>query len=209
MGKNKWWILSAIVILAAVLRLAGLDKYPAGFTPDEAAFGYNAYSLFKTGQDEWGTPFWQLLFTNLRSFGDYKMPLYAFLAVPSVAFFGLNEFSVRLPNAILAILAVVVIYLFGRKLTGNKVAAQIAALMLAISPWHIPLSRGAFEANLITFFLPLGIYLYLKNKYQLSVIIFSLSLYSYHSSRIIAPLALIGLFIIFKPDYSQPIDPCY
>ncbi len=185
MRNGKLWILGIIVILAAGLRLIGLDKYPAGFTPDEAAFGYNAYSLLKTGHDEWGIPFWQLPFTNLRSFGDYKMPLYAFLTVPSVTLFGLNEIAVRLPNAILGILAVVVIYLFGRKLTGNKNTAQIAALMLAISPWHMPLSRGAFEANLITFFLPLGIYLYLQKKYRLSVNYFF----------------TVSVFISFIPDH--------
>ncbi len=217
MSKAKWGILLTIVLVGGFLRLWGLDKYPTGFTPDEAAFGYNAYSLLKTGHDEWGTPFWQLPFTNLRSFGDYKMPLYAFLTVPSVSLFGLNEFSTRLPNAVLGTLAVLVIYLLSRKLylssnpspklgEGNKrgeVLALLGSIFLAISPWAFPLSRGAFEANLITLFLPLAVVLFLSNHLVLSTLLLALSLYSYHSARLITPLVLIGLFIFYKPKIRK------
>ena len=40
-----------ILILASLLRLVALDKYPAGLNSDEAAIGYNAYSLLETGKD--------------------------------------------------------------------------------------------------------------------------------------------------------------
>lgn len=189
-------VLASIVIAGAVLRLLWLDKYPAGFTPDEAAFGYNAYSILQTGQDEWGTAWWKLPYTSLRSFGDYKLPLYAFLAIPSVKIFGLTEFAVRLPNAIFGILAIGAVYLLANKLFPRT--GPIAAFLLAISPWHISLSRGAFEANLATFFLPLGLYLYLANKSFLSVFVFSLGAYSYHSTKAITPLILALTFIFYK-----------
>lgn len=132
------------------------------------------------------------------------MPLYTFLTVPSVAAFGLNEFSTRLPNAILGTLSVVVIYLLCLKLkTDDYRLATIAALLFAISPWHLPLSRGAFEANLITFFIPLALVLFFSKKLALSTLFFVFSLYSYHSARIIAPLTLIGLFIIYRPKFSK------
>ena len=51
MSKN---ILISILILAAALRLFGLTRYPAGLNADEAALGYNAYSLLLTGRDEHG-----------------------------------------------------------------------------------------------------------------------------------------------------------
>src|SRR3989344_6433819 len=100
MPKTKLLVLG-FMILGLVLRVTWLTKYPAGFTPDEAAFGYNAYSILQTGKDEWGTPWWQLFFTNMRSFGDYKLPLYTFLTIPSIKIFGLSEFATRLPNAII------------------------------------------------------------------------------------------------------------
>ena len=192
------WVLASIVIVGAVLRLLWLDKYPAGFTPDEAAFGYNAYSILKTGKDEWGTPWWKLPYTNLRSFGDYKLPLYSFLAIPGIKIFGLNEFTTRLPNALLGTMAILAVYLCATKLLKQSSIGLAAAALLAISPWAISLSRGAFEANLATFFLPLGLYLYLANKSFFSALVFSLGAYSYHSTRAITPLILALTFIFYK-----------
>src|SRR3989344_1760646 len=158
MGKIKCWVLAAILVLGLVLRLWALDKFPSGFSADEASYGYNAYSLLKTGRDEWGEPWYQLIYTNLRSFGDARFPLYSFLAIPSIKLLGLNEFAVRLPNAILGTLAIAAVYLLAKKLI-NWQTGQLAALLLAISPWHVSLSRGAFETNTLTLLAPLGIYL--------------------------------------------------
>jgi 4-amino-4-deoxy-L-arabinose transferase-like glycosyltransferase len=205
MKQGKFLVLVGIILIGALLRLLWLNKFPAGFTPDEASFGYNAYSLLKTGKDEWGIPFWQLPYNNLRSFGDYKMPLYAILTVPSVAVFGLNEFSTRLPNALLGSLTVLVIYALVIRTTNSKLYAEFAALLIALSPWAIPLSRGAFEANLITFFLTLATVLFFSHRFAISYALFALCLYTYHSSRIIVPLALFSLFIIFKPKISKSL----
>ena len=65
-GFVKTLGLIGILILGLALRIIWLDKYPPGFTPDEAAFGYNAYSLIQTGKDEWGTAWYSLPFTNLK-----------------------------------------------------------------------------------------------------------------------------------------------
>ena len=43
-----------IIILAALVRIIKLSTIPIGFNDDEAAFGYNAYSILKYGFDEWG-----------------------------------------------------------------------------------------------------------------------------------------------------------
>ncbi len=187
-------ILSFVVAIGLFLRVYKLSTNPPGFTPDEAAFGYNAYSILQTGMDEWGTPWYRLPYKNLRSFGDYKMPLYVFLSLPSIKLFGLNEFATRLPNALIGTLAIVSVYLLSKKLTSDN-TALITAALTAISPWSIGLSRGAFEANLVTFFLPLGIYLFLINSFIWSGVVFAINLYSYHSARLITPILL--LFLAF------------
>ena len=91
---NKFLILT--LILAATLRLWQLSQNPVHLTPDEAALGYNAYSILKTGRDEWG----QLLPVVFKSFGDHKPGLYIYTAIPFVALLGLTELAVRLPSAI-------------------------------------------------------------------------------------------------------------
>lgn len=187
------WLLVSIVVLAFVLRTVSLDKYPSGFTPDEASFGYDAYSVLKTGADQWG----HKLPLVLESFGDFKSPLYTYLDIPFVAMFGLNVVSVRLPNAILGALAVLVVYFLSSKLFSQKVGLFVA-FFFAISPWHIMLSRGAFEANLTTFFLPLGLYLLLSRKYTLGAVMFGLNLFSYHTAKFVTPAVVLVFIVLYK-----------
>src|SRR3989338_344065 len=89
------WILIPVILLAAVLRFYQLGQNPPSLDWDETAHGYNAYSILKTGRDEYGYKF-PLYF---RSFDDYKPPIYTYLVVPAVAIFGLNDFAVRFPSA--------------------------------------------------------------------------------------------------------------
>lgn len=196
MPTSLVWV---IFLLAFLLRFLGLGQYPVGLNPDEASFGYDAYSLLTTGKDQWGIS-WPL---SLHSFGDYKLPLYSYLAIPSVAIFGLNEFSTRLPNALFGFLGVVFTYLLVLEFFKNKTFAAVSAFILAISPWHIMLSRGAFEANLSTFFIPFGIWAFLKGVLTprwlvISAIAFGLNLFSYHSARLVTPLLVAGLIYMYR-----------
>jgi 4-amino-4-deoxy-L-arabinose transferase-like glycosyltransferase len=186
-----------VLILGAVLRLVSLGQVPAGISPDEVSQGYSAYSLLKTGQDEWGLS-WPL--TSFRSFVDYKAPLQTYLMIPSVAVFGLNEFAVRLPSAIFGILAIYVVYLLTSELF-NKKTGLVAAFLLAISPWHIQFSRTALEVNLSSFLFPLGLYLFLKGLKKpktliLASLVWGLNLYSYHAAKFFLPLFLVPLVLI-------------
>ncbi|MBI3282756.1 hypothetical protein HYZ70_01635, partial [Candidatus Curtissbacteria bacterium] len=96
--------LAVILILAAFLRFYQLGQNPPSLDWDETAHGYNAYSILKTGRDEYGYK----LPLSFRSFDDYKPPIYTYLVVPSVAIFGLSDFAVRFPSAVLGVLAVLV-----------------------------------------------------------------------------------------------------
>lgn len=185
-----------ICTVAFGTRVFGLANYPTGLTPDEAAQGFSAYSLLTTGKDEWGNK-WPI---NLRSFGDFKPPLYTYLAIPSIAAFGLNEFSVRFPSALLGVLAVVLTYILTIKLTKDERIALVAAGLLALSPWHIALSRGAFEANLSTSLLTAGMLFFLlgieKSAYLIpAAFLFGLNLFSYHSARLVTPILVVALII--------------
>jgi 4-amino-4-deoxy-L-arabinose transferase-like glycosyltransferase len=157
MKKINWWLI-AIIILAAVLRLVVLDKYPVGINSDEAALGYNAYSIIKTGKDEYG----EFLPMAFKSFGDYKPGLYVYFTIPFVALLGLNEWAVRLPSALLGIGTVYLIFLLSQRLFNSRGVSLLASLMLAISPWHLHFSRGGWETNAATFGIVLGVWGWLK-----------------------------------------------
>ncbi len=200
----KKWLLLGLVLLGFVLRIVGLSNHPVGFTPDETSFGYDAYSILKTGKDQWGNVFPSVF----KSFGDDKLPTYVYLSVPSVAVFGLNEFSVRLPNAILGTLSIIVVYFFVKEIFKDEKLSLFSAFLLCISPWHIMLSRGAFEANLTSFFLTLAILFFLKSFKKprllgLSFLIFLINIFTYHTARILTPAILLFLVFNFRKELKQ------
>lgn len=187
------------------LRVYRIDKVPPSPDWDEAALGYNAYSILKTGRDEFGT----LLPLSLRSFNDYKPAFYVYTAIPSVLIFGLNTFAVRLPSAIMGTLTVLGMFFLCealRKFFSERISIKYSffgAFMLAVSPWHLQFSRAAFEVNSALFLLVWGMVFLLygleKPKLLLgSAILFGLSLYAYHSSRIFLPLLLLLTFALFR-----------
>ncbi len=189
-----------IIILAAFLRLWQINSIPPSLNWDEVAMGYNAYSILKTGRDEWG----QFLPLNFQSYGEYKLPVTIYTIIPAVAIFGLNEFGVRITPAIWGTLTVLLTFFLVRKLFPKKdKVALLSAFLLAISPWHIQLTRGLFEASLATFFIVLGLYTFLKGLeknhwFIVSFLSFGLSLYTYNTARLFVPLFLAALFLIYK-----------
>src|SRR3989344_7565756 len=168
-------ILFLIVFLGFILRIYQVNQIPPSLSWDEVSIGYNAYSILKTGRDEHGR---FLPYDTFIGYGDYKPPLAIYLTVPSVAIFGLNEFAVRFPSVLFGTLTVLMTYFLvkellkneGQKTINNKKNDRLlftvycpilSASLLAISPWHINLSRAGFEANIALFFIVLGVYVLL------------------------------------------------
>jgi 4-amino-4-deoxy-L-arabinose transferase-like glycosyltransferase len=193
--------LITILILSIVLRFYKLSDFPSGLNADEAALGYNAYCLLTTGMDEHGHP-WPV---NLESFGDFKPAGYAYLLIPVVKVLGLTEFAVRLPSALFGVLAVLFIYLLAKEIFPDKPGiALLAALLLAISPWHLHFSRGGWEVNVATTCILVGVYSFLKwvNTQQFrhlatTTFFFVSSMYIYQSARVIAPVLGLSLAILY------------
>lgn len=203
-------LLLAIIFIALFLRIYKVDTIPPGLYQDEAAIGYNAYTILQKGTDEYGikTPIF------FKSFGDYKLPVYIYTTSASIAVFGRNDFAVRFPSIALGTLTVLVLYLFLKSLfqldnNFDKLYKQkiplLAAFLLAILPWSIHFSRGGFEANMALFLFMFGNLLliyFLRNKKIIFLLGFSIlmvsSIYTYHSYRIIAPLTfLLSIIYIF------------
>lgn len=203
--KNKI-LLSLILVLGGFLRLVNLASHPNAYSPDELAQGYTAYSIIQTGKDEWGSH----NLSNLQSFGDYKPPIQTLLMIPSIKLFGLNPFAVRLPNAFFSIFTILLTYLIANLLFKNSKISLLSSLFISLSPWSLPMSRIALEANLIIFIISLATYLFLQAHQKnnlwlllLSIIFFGISLFTYHSAKIFTPLFLIFL-IIYQKTYSRP-----
>lgn len=204
---SRYLLLFFILILASFLRFYQLGHNPPSLNWDETSIGYNAYSILKTGGDEYGNFFP----SSFRSFDDYKPPVYIYLAVPSIAIFGLNSFAVRLPAVMIGILFVVMMYFFIKEFFSSydkkniEKWALLSSFFLAISPWHLQFSRAAYEASVGVFFLFSSLLFFIKATkkpiyYVLFCIFFILSMYSYHSFRLLNPLLLGFLIILFRKE---------
>jgi len=199
-----------IIVIAILLRFWMLGQNPPSLTWDEAAWGYNAYSLGIDGKDEFGR---FLPLDYLESFGDFKPPVYSYLAVVPVKIFGLSEFAVRFPSALFGIFMVIITFFLVREIFyKSKIrdeTALLSAFLLAISPWHIMLSRAAFEANVATFFIVLGIWLFLLSVHGkrwillFSVVSFVLSIYTFNTARVVTPILVLILTFAFRKELWQ------
>ena len=132
------YLIYLILALAFFLRFYRLDSNPSSLYWEEAALGYDAYSILKTGKDFHGN---FLPLVAFESFGDYKPSLYFYAAVPSIAIFGLNEFAVRFPSALFGTLTVLLVYFLGLKIRNWKLG--ITAALLAS---HLSLGICSFPA---------------------------------------------------------------
>ncbi len=199
---KQYYLLLVILILAGILRFWSLSSNPPGLTWDEAALGYNAYSIWQTGKDEYGA----VLPLNLKSFGDFKPAVYAYLDVPFVAILGLNEFAVRLPSVIFGIATVALIYFLVKALFKNEHLALFSSFFLTISPWHIQFSRPAFEANVALFLNLLGTYLFIRGLNQKKLflwgaLVWGIALFTYQGSRVFLPILVAFLIISFRKGF--------
>jgi 4-amino-4-deoxy-L-arabinose transferase-like glycosyltransferase len=222
MKKLFLFLFILITGLAFFIRFYQLNSVPPSLYWEEAALGYDAYSILKTGKDHHGQPLPVVAFT---SFGDYKPSGYFYALVPVIAVFGLNEWSVRIPSAVAGVLLVIVVGLLARRFVSEKqknTAQLLAMTVTAVSPWAIQFSRGGWEVNLATSLLSWGIYLGLnvgerKRSWQnilyslLCFLFLSLSMYTYHATRIIAPILALALLLIWLQrrinfnHFSQPV----
>jgi len=208
---KKYTILFIALILGAFLRLWQVSNIPNGLTWDEAAIGYNAFSILKTGRDEHGA-FLPLIF---ESFGDYKPGAYIYLTVPSVAIFGLNELAVRFPSVLAGLLAIFGVYLFTKELFKDTKSEfgpwDLAALALATSPWHVHFSRGGWEVNVFCTLLIFGLYFFLrfikrKSSIYPSLLFACLSLAMYQAAKLLTPLVFLLFIVIYWKEFWKNIS---
>lgn len=199
--KNKviLLVLGIILLLGIGLRVYRVTEVPPGVNRDEASIGYNAFSLLQTGKDEYG----ELLPLSFRSFGDWKLPLYIYLTILSVKMLGMGELSVRLVSIIAGSTTIILTYLLVKKLFNRKNLALLSAFLLAISPWHLHLSRVESESNLAVMLVTLAVYFFLRalsGQHRLLILSglgFALTYYSYHGNHLFTSLLVLTIFGLF------------
>lgn len=201
--KSKRFLILILIftgLLGFFLRFYKLGSIPNGPEWDEASIGYNAFSIAKTGLDEWGNRM-PLIFS---AFGDYKNPLYIYLSAIIIKILGLNLFSIRFVNALSGSLMVLIWYKISKLAVKDEKISLLTAFFLAVSPFGIFFSRIAGDGMMLSVFLiSLGIMfelLYLKNEkgrfFFLSILCLLFSLFSYNLARIVSPILILLILLL-------------
>jgi hypothetical protein len=178
--------LTYITLLALFLRTYSLSTIPKGFHVDSARAGWNAYTIMRTGADDWG----HRLPLHYNSIGDHRPTGYFYATIPFITLLGNTLLAIRLPAALAGTLTIPVLYFFVQQLTtksqpqneapassptskrspanggaGNFETSKLctlAALLLTFSAWHISLSRAAAEGIVALFLTLIGLLFFIK-----------------------------------------------
>lgn len=187
--------LLAVLLLAFFLRVFQLTEIPPGLYYDEAAHGLDALGIWE-GR----------LFVFFPTANGHE-PLFTYLVAGFVRVLGHTILAVRLPAAMLGVLAVAATFALGRRLLGPW-PALLAAGLVAVTFWTLSLSRIGYRANALPVLLPLWLlsFWHCRNRrtlgpYLLAGLLLGLTQYTYTAARFIPFLALILAW-----DWRQQLD---
>lgn len=136
-----------------LLVIPGLLLYPAMsfhlFEPDEGRYAQIPSEMLERG--DWIVPYLQG-----EPYLD-KPPLVYWLVMCSYSVFGVSAWAARLVPALAVHLAVVVVYLFGRRTLGER-AAGWGALLLALTPGFLGMGRLLILDGVLSLWVVLSIF---------------------------------------------------
>ena len=195
-SKNTYRLFLLLILIAGIaLRVWDFGSIPGGVNQDGAMAAVDAKALADYGTDRFGT--W--LPCHLYAWGYGQMSsLMSYLIALLVKLFGLSVVTMRIPSLLCSIAGGVFFWLFMRDVFGER-AGLIAALLVAINPWHLIQSRWALDCNLLPHFFMGGLYflnrgLTEKKRFlYISMLFFGLCMYCYGITIYTVPLFLVAV----------------
>jgi 4-amino-4-deoxy-L-arabinose transferase-like glycosyltransferase len=190
-------------VLGLAFSLASVPNNPLGFFIDESSIAYNAYTISRSGSDEYGVR-WPLYF---RAFDEYKNPTYIYLLAGLFKVFGPSIWLARLLSAIVGLSAAVLLGILAGRMTGQDRVGVIVALTALVTPWLFEISRLVFEVALF----PLTLVLFLLALYRAQTRVvwtpldtlwlastLGLITYTYSTGRLLGSLLALGLLVFAR-----------
>lgn len=206
---NIWIILGILFLFALALRLYHLGSLPITFQEDEILSGYVGRYILQNGTDIYGNA-WPLLYFN--KFGDFYIILPMYLIGFATYIFGINEFAVRFPAALMGSLVVFPVYWLAAKTFRKRAVGYIAAFLIAITPWHWVLSRAIVEGIIGSTIFLSGIVFLLKGSEKKSIrdiifasFLFFITYFIYHPFRMYVPLIFFPAYFLFQLQKSKKV----
>ena len=189
------WLFAAVAILlvAAALRMVALGQVPPGLYHDEAYYGLDAVDV---------------LHGRLALYfpaNNGREPLFIYLVALAVGALGKSPFALRLVSCFVGLLTVAATAAAGRVLFSRRVGL-LGAAVLAVTLWHVHLSRVGFRVGTLPLFVALAVWQGVlavrrqgdretRKHWVAAGVLYGLSFYTYTASRF-TPVALV-LFGIY------------
>lgn len=194
-----------LLVFGAFLRMWNLTGLPDGLQQDEASIGYEAFCLVGYGIDRNGYH-WPVYPITWGSGGG--SPIMIYLNVLTTKLFGSRIFSIRIVPAFLGTMTLLLFFLLLNRAFGKRCALTGLAV-LALTPWHIILSRWSLDSNTMPFWQLLALFTLVQaicagtaersrrqtGLYLLAAFFFGICLYSYGSANVVIPLTLLFVCI--------------
>ncbi len=194
-NKKEFWILLAILVIAAVFRLYKIDQYMT-FLGDEGRDVVIVRRIFT----ELHPP---LIGPGTSIGGMYLGPLYYYMMAIPLLIANFSPVGPAVMVAILGIITVAFVWWVGRDWIG-KTAGLIAAALYAISPTVIYYSRSSWNPNIMPFFALLSIYsiwkVWREKKFNWIIVMgiaVAFALQSHYLGLLLIPTLFVFWFISF------------
>lgn len=187
-----WAVLTAAVLLGGAARFYRLGEWPPGLYHDEA---YNGQDALRVVAGE------RPLFFPAN---NGREPLFLYGVALAVAVWGRTPFAVRVTAAVLGTLTIPATFFMGRALFGSRVGLW-SAVLIAVAPWPINLSRIGLRAISLPLVSALALGLWWQGRraqgpartawFLGGGALVGLSMYTYTAARfVVAVLVLFALF---------------
>ena len=170
------------------------------WTPNESFYAEAVREMFESGN------FLEIFYNYEPRYN--KPPLTYWLIASSSVVFGLNEFAIRLPIVLMAIVSIWLTYLIGRQLYSNK-GGMFAMVMMAFSLQLLAVKQYASPEIPLTFFFILTIYYFLKgfdlrkSKFMIyGFVALGFTVLTKGFPYIIVIGGIIGLYILLKNSFK-------
>lgn len=209
--RSAGLLLGLVLAVALAMRLWGLGDLPFGLWRDEARHGLFALRILED-------PAYRPVYIASERVNMPALGLYPFAAALGV--FGPQLWTMRLVTAVAGALTVLPLYGLAHRLAGRRDVALLAAALLAVSSWHVAISRFSFPTVFDPLFGLTGLWLILAAAGgaapggapgRLAAMAgagacLGLAVQTYHTGRVVPAIAaaLLALLVWREPAARRP-----
>ena len=188
----KWIPILLIALAAIFLRVYAIDRLPPGLFGDEAVEGLDALDVLAGNFAIW-------FHAHLG-----REPLYVYLVALSYWAFGITPLATRLPAIIAGLLTVPATFFFVREWARNTRVALLTTALLAVSFWHIQMTRDAHRDTLLPLVEAIGYWLLWRairtrswKAYAGAGAVLGLAIYTYSPGRFVSVFIVLFFAVEF------------